>query len=486
MSRDNDYLRSLLTELRGLPNETGWVEFKHNNAQPDMIGEYISALSNTAALEGKKDAYLVWGVEDDTHKIIGTTFRPSEAKKGNEELESWLLRLLSPRIMFRFFELETDHGLVVILQIERATNKPVQFSGQEFIRIGSYKKNLKEYPEKERELWRVFDNTPYEDLISLQNVPESKVLSYLDYPTYFELQDIPLPENRKLILERLMEDKMIIKNTAAGYDITNLGAILLAKDLSKFPNLKRKSVRVIIYKGKDRIETVREQEGGKGYASGFEGLIGFIDNLLPRNEVIGKALRKEVPMYPELSVRELVANAIIHQDLTLRGTGPMIEIFTDRMEITNPGIPLVNTERFLDSPPRSRNESLASFMRRVGVCEERGSGIDKVVSQTEYYQLPAPVIEVSDEHTRVTLYSYKPFNEMEKEEKVHACYLHACLKYVSKDYMTNSSLRQRFGLDDKGSSTASRIIKDAVDAKKVKPLDPNTAPRYMKYIPYWA
>lgn len=279
---------------------------------------------------------------------------------------------------------------------------------------------------------------------------------------------------------------MIIKNSAAGYDITNLGAILFAKDLSQFSNLKRKSVRVIIYKGKDRIETVREQEGVKGYASGFEGLIGFIDNLLPRNEVIGKALRKEVSMYPELSVRELVANAIIHQDLTIRGTGPMIEIFADRMEITNPGIPLVNTERFLDSPPRSRNESLASFMRRVGICEERGSGIDKVVSQTELYQLPAPVIEVSDEHTRVTLYSYKPFNKMEKEEKIHACYLHACLKYVSKDYMTNSTLRQRFGLDDKAISTASRIIKDAVGAKKVKLLDPNTAPRYMKYIPYWA
>ncbi len=486
MSRDESFLRSLLTELRGLPKETGWVEFKHNNAQPEMIGEYISALSNTAALEGKKDAYLVWGIEDDTHKIIGTNFHPSKEKKGNEELESWLLRLLSPRIMFRFIELTTDNGLVVILQIERATNKPVQFLGQEYIRIGSYKKNLKEYPEKERELWRVFDQTPYEDLISLQNVQESKVLSYLDYPTYFELQDIPLPENRHLILERLVEDKMIIKNSAAGYDITNLGAILLAKNLSNFPNLKRKSVRVIIYKGKDRIVTVREQEGGKGYASGFEGLIGFIDNLLPRNEVIGKAIRKEVPMYPELSVRELVANAIIHQDLTIRGTGPMIEIFTDRMEITNPGTPLVNTERFLDSPPRSRNESLASFMRRVGVCEERGSGIDKVVSQTEFYQLPAPVIEVSDEHTRVILYSYKPFNEMEKEEKIHACYLHACLKYVSKDFMTNSSLRQRFGLDDKGSSTASRIIKDAVDAKKVKPLDPNTAPRYMKYIPYWA
>jgi ATP-dependent DNA helicase RecG len=486
MSRDEGYLRSLLEELRKLPKETGWVEFKHNNADPEMIGEYISALSNSAALEGKKDAYLVWGIEDETHSIIGTDFRPSETKKGNEELENWLLRLLSPRIMFRFYELGTENGSVILLEIERASNKPVQFQNNEYIRIGSYKKNLKEYPEKERELWRVFDKTPFEELIALENVPEAEVLSYLDYPTYFELQHIPLPENRKLIIERLVEDRMIIKNPASGYDITNLGAIILSRELSKFPNLKRKSVRVIVYKGKDKIETIREQTGGKGYASGFEGLIGFIDNLLPRNEVIGKALRKDVPMYPELSVRELVANAIIHQDFTLRGTGPMIEIFSDRMEITNPGIPLVKTERFLDSPPRSRNEALASFMRRVGVCEERGSGIDKVVSQTEFYQLPAPVIEVSDEHTKVTLYSYKPFNKMEKEEKIHACYLHACLKYVSKDYMTNTSLRQRFGLDAKNSSTVSRIIRDAIEAKKIKPFDANTAPRYMKYIPFWA
>ena len=95
-------------------------------------------------------------------------------------------------------------------------------------------------------------------------------------------------------------------------------------------------------------------------------------------------------MYPELAVRELVANAVIHQGFSLRGTGLMIEMFADRMEITNPGEPLIQTERFIDSPPRSRNEALASFMRWVGVCEERGSGFDKVVSMTELYQLPAP------------------------------------------------------------------------------------------------
>jgi ATP-dependent DNA helicase RecG len=215
-------------------------------------------------------------------------------------------------------------------------------------------------------------------------------------------------------------------------------------------------------------------------------VIGFLDNLLPRNEIIGKALRKDVPMYPELAVRELVANAIIHQDFSLRGTGPMIEVFSDRMEITNPGIPLVQVERFLDSPPRSRNEAMASFLRRVGVCEERGSGFDKVVFQTEFYQLPAPVVEVTAEHTRVTLFSHKPWTEMDREERGRACYLHSCLKYVTKDHMTNASLRQRFGMDEKSISIASRIIKDTVAAGKVRPKDPDTAPKHMKYVPYWA
>lgn len=372
------------------------------------------------------------------------------------------------------------------MEVERATDKPVQFKGTEYIRIGSYKKYLKDFPDKERALWRAFDKTPFEEMIAVENVPESEVLKVLDYPAYFELLDIELPEDRWRILERLSSDNMIRKCDAGGWDITNLGAILFAKRLSSFNHLKRKSVRVIIYSGKDRTHTEREQEGVKGYAAGFEGLIGFIDNLLPRNEIIGKALRKDVSLYPELAVRELVANAIIHQDFSLRGTGPMIEIFSDRMEITNPGIPLVQVERFIDSPPRSRNEALASFLRRVGVCEERGSGFDKVVSQTEFYQLPAPIIEVTDEHTRVILFSQKPFSEMDREERARACYLHACLKYVTRDFMTNATLRSRFGMDDKQISIASRIIKDTVEVGKVKPKDPGTAPKHMKYVPYWA
>ncbi|MEK6534124.1 MAG: ATP-binding protein, partial [Thermodesulfobacteriota bacterium] len=209
-------------------------------------------------------------------------------------------------------------------------------------------------------------------------------------------------------------------------------------------------------------------------------------NSLPANEVIEQALRKDVPLYPELAVRELVANAIIHQDFFIRGTGPMIEIFSDRMEITNPGSPLVRTERFLDSPPKSRNESLASFLRRAGICEERGSGVDKVVFQTEYYQLPAPVFEVIDDHTRAILFAHKPFQAMEKDDRIRACYLHACLKYVNREFMTNTSLRARFGIEAKNSAIASRIIRDAIEEGLVRLYDPKTSHKYRKYIPFWS
>ena len=148
--------------------------------------------------------------------------------------------------------------------------------------------------------------------------------------------------------------------------------------------------------------------------------------------------------------------------------------------------PLVTTERFLDSPPRSRNEGVASLMRRIGFCEERGSGIDKVVVQTEIYQLPAPIFEAFDEHTRAILFSYREFNEMDKEEKIRACYLHAVLKYLNRQPMNNTTLRDRFGVEQKNSATVSRIIKQALEANVIKPYDDSAGTKAMRYVPHWA
>ncbi len=142
-----------------------------------------------------------------------------------------------------------------------------------------------------------------------------------------------------------------------------------------------------------------------GYAAGFEAAIAFINSQLPQNEHVGEALRQEVRIYPEIAIRELVANTLIHQDFSITGAGPMVEIFDDRMELTNPGEPLVDTQRFIDTPPRSRNEDLAGFMRRLNICEERGSGIDKVITSIEMYQLPPPDFRVPPGSTQALLFA---------------------------------------------------------------------------------
>lgn len=480
------YLIGLVNELRKLPAETGWVEFKHNISDPAEIGEYISALSNSAALLGKPNAYLIWGIDDANHAVIGTEFSPHLQKVGNEELENWLLRLLSPRINFRFYTLMINEKTVILLEIEAASKHPVQFQNQEFIRIGSYKKRLKDFQEKERELWRCLDRTPFEMQIAFEHQSAEQILNLLDYSVYFELLELPLPNGYDPILNALVNDELITLCPAGGFNITNLGALLFARRLSEFPKLKRKAMRIILYKGKGRIVTQKEQVGGKGYASGFEGFIDYVMALLPANEVIKNALRQTVPMYPELAIRELTANALIHQDLFETGTSPMIEIFDDRIEITNPGKPLVEVERFLDTPPKSRNEKIASLMRRFRICEERGSGIDKVVSQTEFFQLPAPLFEVPGNFTRTVLFSHKSIDDMSKEDRVRACYLHACLQYVQRHHMTNKSLRDRFGFDDSKGGLISRIINATLEAGMIKKISLSESRRDSAYVPFWS
>lgn len=479
------YIASVVREILQLPKETEWVEFKHNNSDPEEIGEYISALSNSAALVGKATAFMVWGVDNQTHAITGTDFRPNSAMVGNEEIENWLLRLLSPKINFRFHELLIEEQQVVVLEIGAAFRHPVQFKVQEFIRVGSYKKKLREFPEKERELWRMFDRKSFEVGVAAEQVDSDDVLRLLDYPSYFDLLEVPLPDGKTAILEALCRDVIVQPCEAGDWNITNMGAVLFAKKLDEFPSVQRKALRVVQYKGKGRLQTQREQMYTKGYASSFREVIDFIMALVPSVETLG-TLRRTVSMYPELAIREVVANALIHQDFFVTGAGPMVELFDDRVEITNPGTPLVSTERFLDTPPKSRNEALASLMRRFRICEERGSGIDKVVSQIEFFQLPAPLFEAPNGFTRSVLFAHRSFNSMDKSDRIRACYLHACLKYVQRDYLTNTSLRERFGIEEHNRSIASRLIRDAIEVGAILPHDSSVAPKLMRYVPWWA
>ena len=487
MPFQKNMINSIIEEARKYLYEQPWIEFKHNNHDPQEIGEYLSALSNTAALFNQEHAFLIWGIDDETHDIVGTSFIPQETKVGNQGLELWISTQLEPQIQFYFHTTEIEGKPLVLLEIARAHSAPVKFKGVDYIRIDSYKKKLKDFPDTERELWAIFSKKPFEAMIAMENISGDFVLRELDYSSYFELLSQDLPSDKAKILEALVDDKMIAKAETGNYNITNLGAILFAKRLSDFPSLARKAVRVIKYEETGRIGAAsKEQVGGKGYACGFEGLITYITNLLPNNEIMGKALRKVVPMYPDIAVRELVANCLIHQNFFMQGTSPLIEIFSDRMEITNPGSPLIDKARFVDHPPVSRNEQLASFMRRIGVCEERGSGYDKVVFETEFYQLPAPEIEIYNDHTKVILFAHKEYAQMSKEDRYRACYLHACLKRVNRDYMTNASLRERFNVDKKNSSMVSRLLSETCALGLVYVSPDSTSDKNRKYLPFWA
>lgn len=484
---ENESLLLLLKELITLPQETEWVEFKKDNTEPQNIGEYLSALSNSATLHDRQFAYLVWGIEDQSHNVIGTKFKPKQQKFNKQELENWLVTQLQPRIDFKIYEFIYDNKNIVLFEIPRATHIPIAFKTIEYIRVGSYKQKLKDFPEKERKLWLLFNHQPFEKGVTLENLTADEVLAKINYPSYFELTHQNLPDNKQGILERLATERLINVKPSNYYDITHLGAILFAKKLTDFERLGRKAVRVIVYSGNNRINTQREESFDKGYAVGFEEIIKFINSQLPQNEEIRQALRQNIKIYPEIAIRELVANAIIHQDFNMTGVSSTIEIFSDRMEIRNPGEPLVDIMRFIDVPPQSRNEDLAAFMRRINICEERGSGIDKVINSVEICQLPAPEFNVKSKHTETILFTYRELKDMDKSDRIRACYQHACLRFVCREQMTNESLRRRFAIAEKNYAMASRIIADTIKEGLIKPYDlENKSKKHAKYIPFWA
>ena len=482
-------LSALLTELLRQPGECEWLEFKHNNDNPEQIGEYLSALANSTALHGRDVGYLVWGIDDTTRQVVGTTFKPRQAKKGNEELENWLMRSLHPQVGFQIHEFMHQGMPVVVFEIPRATHAPVRFGSEEFIRVGSLKKKLKDYPTKEADLWAKFSQKSFEEGIAKANLAADEVLAHLDFATCFDLLKIPLPSDRAAMLERLAEEQLIVVRPGGVFDITNLGAILFAKNLNQFHRLGRKTLRIIKYRGAGRTDAEREWHdppSQKGYALAFEPAVAFLHSQLPQNEVIGPAFRSEVRMYPEKAIRELVANALIHQDFSVTGCGPMVEIFDRRLEITNPGEPLIDTLRFIDSPPRSRNEDLAAFMRRMEFAEERGSGIDKVITAIEAFHLPAPDFTKPPGFTKATLFAHQKLAEMDKPDRVRACYQHACLCHLLGLRMTNPSLRNRLEIPAGNSSQASRIIRETLTAKVIKLFDPSVRLRDRSYVPFWA
>jgi predicted HTH transcriptional regulator len=458
---------------RGAASETQNLEFKEAKTQYDnkKLYRYCVALANEGG------GHLLLGIQDKPPRIVIGT----QAFRDPVDMAAKLFQVLGFRVDIE--EVMHPDGRVLVFVIPgRPRGTAYHYDGAYLMRSGE-----ELVPMSEDQLRRIFaEGQPgWLENVAQANVSAQDVVQLLDTQAFFDLLNLPYPSERKGVIERLVQERLI-EQESQGFSILNIGALLLAKHLSAFPAVSRKAARVIVYDGNSKMNTKSDITGEKGYAVGFVGLVNYVMGQLPQNEVIEEALRKDVKLLPKVVIRELLANALIHQDLAIGGAAPVVEVFSDRVEISNPGDPVVPVERFIDGY-QSRNERLADIMRRFGICEEKSSGIDRVVESAEFHQLPAPDFLSSFNRTVAVIYGPRRFQDMDGRDRVRACYQHCVLQWVLRNQMTNQSLRERFGVSSASTQTVSQIIAATLDQGLIK-ADPNApgSRRYARYIPAWA
>jgi len=459
------------------PAESEHLEFKEAKQQFDTT----KLLRYCVALANEGGGYLVLGVSDKPpRRVVGT-----QAFAAATDLNDIKARIVDKlHIRVDAHELAHADGRVLVFEIpSRPQGQPLEIDGAYLMRAGE---DL--VPMTPDHLRRIFAEGQPDWFMQAakDNASADGVIALLDTQTYFDLSNLPYPTTREGVLARLSGEGLIV-STPAGWVISNLAAILLAKRLDGFsPALARKAPRVVIYEGIDKTQTREDKPGNRGYAVGFESLVDFVHSAAPLNRSVEQVVREEVKMFPKQALRELIANALVHQDFLATGASVMIEMYADRVEISNPGTPPISVERFIDEY-RSRNEKLADLMRRLGICEEKGSGVDKVVKAVEAFQLPAPDFRVGETRTTAILFAHQDFSAMAKSDRIRACYQHCCLMYVSNQRMSNQSLRQRFGLPESKAATVSLVIGAAKEAGLIKADESETSStRYARYLPFWA
>lgn len=449
------------------------LEFKEAKTGFDQqkTREYCVALANEGG------GHLIFGVKNaPPREVVGTS-----AVNDVVDMAEKLFQKLGFRVDVE--ELQHPDGRIVVFSVpSRPTGTAYHLEGRYLMRSGE---NL--VAMSEDQLRRIFaEGEPgWLEQHSLTDLSEDEVVALLDVDGLFELLGLPHPGGNAASVDRLVSERLVDEMDGS-LSIRRMGALLLARDLRAFPDVERKAARVVVYDGSSKLKTKLDRTGTRGYAVGFPGLVKFVMGQLPQNEVIKDALRREVKLVPEDVVRELAANALIHQDFTVGGASTMIEVYDNRVDFSNPGAPIVDVVRFIDGY-QSRNERLASIMRRFGICEEKSSGIDRVVATVEAYQLPAPDFRVMGNRTMASIYGHKPFEEMDRPERVRACYQHCALKYVTGDTMTNQSLRERFGLPQSKTVSASQVI-SATAAEGLIKADERVggSRKYARYLPFWA
>lgn len=469
-----DDLRALIA----LPSENERVEFKEakQSYSKEKVRKYCVTLANGGG------GHLVLGVSDIApRQIVGT--RAFESADSLNELKRDLRLWLN--LLVEVYELSIEGKRALVFDVpSRPQGRPLEVDGAYLTRVGE--SILPMTPDQLKAILNEGDPGFLEG-IARSGLSPADVVALLDTQRLFDLLGVPYPTSQSGVLERLDRERLVAQGRDGTWAITNMGALVMAKSLSAISaDLARKAPRLIIYSGRGRTTTSVDQFYDEGFAACFARLVDFVHDAAPRNQVVEESLRQDVRMFPRQAIRELVANAFVHQDFGVSGARLMIEMFDDRVEISNPGLPPIEVDRFIDEY-LSRNETLADLLRRFGVCEEKGSGIDKVVGLAEVYQLPAPRFHTDSQRTKAVIFAHKDFGDMVKEDRIRACYQHCCLMWVTNRTMTNQSLRERFGLSGKQMATASQIINHTKAAGLIRDEDRESrSTRYARYLPYWA
>ena len=469
----------LKNSLIPVPTELNELDWKSGlSPKTERLAQHISAFANL-----KGGGMFVFGVNND-----GTCFSISQfdAQEIIKKLGNIAKNNLAYSIKIEHDILNYNGSSLLFVYIPEQMEKPVYLRGSDLYNsyCRSAGQTVKMSKEQVKALISISKGIYFEKQIAMENLSVENVLKLLNYRKMFELLDRNVPSSSDTILNK-MKELEFCKYESGHWHITNLGAILFANDTTNFEGLKGKSVIVRKYKGTNNRDMEFEQVDKRGYAAGFEGMIEFIMQHTQSGEK-RDIKRENMQIYPKIAIREFVANALIHQDFAITGMPITIEIFSNRLSITNPGASLNDINRLIDLPPHSRNEILANTMLLLRFCERRGSGIDYAIKAIEKHGLPAVKFTRSEQHTRIFLFPPKRLSEMTKDEKNLACYQHACLMYEDNKAINNQSVRERFGIERNKSSVASRIIADTLDSGLIKMSDEeNNSRKYAMYIPYY-
>ena len=356
-------LTDKIIELCSYDDEQEWFEFKENWFQPEELGEYVSALSNAAAFHYQEMAYFIWGVNDDTHEIVGTNFN-QYCDYNKEPYQNYLARNLSPSINFSFEEVEINGKRVVALLIPPATEIPTSFRETRFIRIGSSKNNIKKYPKREIQLFKILDGR----IETIETIPAKyQDLTFNKLFGYYGSKGIVLKEET-------FEKNLKLRNKDGEY---NMLAQLLS-DNSHIP------LRVSIFEGKTKsapLFSVREF-GNNCILYSLDSLLQYGDvlNILQADETDRVVERKEVPLFDNKAFREAIINAVLH-NYWASGNEPMISVYSDRIEILSRGTlaPAQTMEGFYLGESVPVNEKLSEIFLQLHISEKSGRGVPTII-----------------------------------------------------------------------------------------------------------